>query len=163
MVDASHVTHDEILAIYDDAPGTVWSLQQLAERIWRKRGGEGAYLGAARLRSPDVPLVGPHAIRGPLTELCQTKILTSAVGDEATTLGHVSEGPRPGIRYYGLATTATRLSADADIEEAFDIVAPPNQTPQTPMPQQITPVHHAAQRASGLLFSHKTRDATAER
>lgn len=109
MVEVPPVTREEILAVYEEDRNRVWSSQQLAERVWRARGGEGVYDGPPRMRSQDVPLVVARHLRALLVTLCEDEVLTSAVGGSAKQIGVAFDGPRSDVRYYGLVSTATRV------------------------------------------------------
>lgn len=112
MTEPAGVSREEILAWYAGANATrVWSVQQLAERIWRNRGGEGVYDGAPRNRN-ETPLVVANHLRPQLYELCAEGILCSAVGGKATKIGVAFNGPVSGVRYYGRTDSADRIRAD---------------------------------------------------
>lgn len=108
------VTRDEVLALYAGKDGNrVWSRQQVAERVWRNRGGQGVYDGPPRLRSEDVPLVVARHVGPVLSSLLHDKVLISAVGGEAKQIGIPFDGPQSEVRYYGLADAARQFRTEA--------------------------------------------------
>lgn len=116
--DTPPVTRDEILALFEGPDeDRAWSRQQIAERVWRNRGGQGVWDGPPRLRSDEVPLVLPRHVSALLTELSADGILTSAVGGQAVAIGRAYDGPRNGVRYYALADMAQVLRAKKATKE----------------------------------------------
>lgn len=103
------VTQDEILAVFEADPDRVWSAQQLAERVWRNRGGEGEFDGPRHRRSSDVPLVTEGHLRRLLNAMCKQLVLARAKGANSRRIGIAFDGPRPGVQYYGLESTAQRF------------------------------------------------------
>lgn len=111
MVELDPVTPNEILALYEGENATrVWSPQQVAERVWRNRGGEGEYDKHPRLRN-DVPQVVARHVRPVLRALSEEGVLCSAVGDDSRDIGVAFDGPVRNVRYFGRVDSAERIRA----------------------------------------------------
>lgn len=111
-------TRDEVLAVFA-AEEYVFTAGEVAERIFRLRGGQGdprTIKGHHQRQLASVLPVARTQVRNLLKEMTRTGTLASAVGDEASRLGLVSGCTRDGTLYFALGSSA-RVAAARHAEQ----------------------------------------------
>lgn len=139
---AGPVTADEVVAVLTEATieqGAVLTVNELAARVWRRRGGVGQITWpltllraeAVNLDKPYVPPVKADiALRDLLDRMCHDGTLTMRLGHSAAALGPLAGGARPHAsrRYFTLTALAgphlERFQAHSAAEQgAVDVAA----------------------------------------
>jgi hypothetical protein len=121
MVAAPKVTADEILRVFAD-DDHVFTAPQIADRVWRQRGGSGSSSAAVYRRESSVPLVRASTIARVLDAMVTAGFVERAIGEEAGKLGSVFGDLRGHVTYYALASSAQQHRDDI---RARDLAAIP--------------------------------------
>lgn len=108
-------TCDEVLAVLTEG-GHVYSLSDIVDRVWWKRGGVGSHRDSPRERvqRTRVPVPSRSEVKQRLVDLIAEGVVVTAEGSDADALGSVWGSTRYNGRYYTLATLAQESKASRE-------------------------------------------------